>query len=195
MENDRILIEEELVCCWENLRRLAEKRYGRNSTVDWEDVVQDAWLKLRSRYLKWCNAPSTEDWNMAREVGTALKYAFLEGYQKRYHRTSKKNLLESEHEEKIKKIAKESPLGSDFEEKLEDEKAKVEREQFERNEWFACAIASLKPDVREIVTAKIQDDLTFDEIAKMRREPRSSIHRKYQEGITYLRIYAKSNPL
>ena len=61
-----------------------------------------------------------------------------------------------------------------------------ESEQKEEVERMIQALESLALTYREIIVAKIWGGLTYEEIAEMTASSRSSVHRKYQEGIRML---------
>jgi RNA polymerase sigma-70 factor (ECF subfamily) len=60
-------------------------------------------------------------------------------------------------------------------------------DQKEELEDLIQKLESLGLEYREIIVAKIWGGLTFEEIAEMTDSSRSSVHRKYQEGIEILR--------
>jgi RNA polymerase sigma-70 factor (ECF subfamily) len=61
-----------------------------------------------------------------------------------------------------------------------------ESERNEEIEQLICDLESLDLEYREVIVAKIWGGLTFEEIATMTGSSRSSVHRRYQEGLRRL---------
>lgn len=121
-----------------------------------EDVVQEAFVKLMKQKV----FPD----NPAAWLFTAV-------------RNLSNNELRSQHRRKRRELDVQGSKG------LFDVPDSEQKEELDR---LIQKLESLDLEYREIIVAKIWGELTFEEIAEMTDSSRSSVHRKYQEGIRIL---------
>jgi len=123
-----------------------------------EDIVQNAMLKL-------LRTPVLDNDNIVAWMFTVVRNEANDRFRSRKKRQllnenyarSRRNWFESDHESRLDA------------------------------ETVAGNLKKLPLDMREIIVAKIWGDLTYEEIAAMVGSSKSTVHRKYVEGLSELR--------
>jgi RNA polymerase sigma-70 factor (ECF subfamily) len=124
-----------------------------------EDVVQEAFVKLMQQKT----LPDNPD---------AWLYTTV--------RNLSNNEFRSQHRRKRREWDTQERKG------LFDVSDTADAEHKEEIEHLIQALESLDFEYREVIAAKIWGGLTFEEIAEMTSSTRSTVHRKFQEGIRQL---------
>ena len=121
-----------------------------------EDIVQEAFLKLMKQKV-FPDNPIAWLYTVIRNISN--------------------NEVRSHNRRKKREFAVQESKGL-FEVPDSDDKEQVDR--------MIRELESLDLEYREVIVAKIWGGLTYEEIAEMTGTSRSSVHRKYQEGIRRL---------
>jgi RNA polymerase sigma-70 factor (ECF subfamily) len=127
---------------------------------DAEDAVQEAFLRLVKR-AAWEGKPE----NPVAWLFTAVRNEAIDRHRKSKRRQQHERQAASE-----RPVWFETPPDASL-----------------RAEELLEHLDALPPDQREVVVARIWGGLTFDEIAALVGEPRTTVYRRYGEALDFLR--------